>query len=77
MLNNAWTQVSGVTVYNWGHPGEFVFSEGRARILEVLNSNPEYVLVMEGTNDLPLGIGPSAVSDKRCDTGHRHFTSSI
>ena len=64
MLNNAWTQVSGVTVYNWGHPGEFVFSEGRARISEVLNSNPDYVLVMEGTNDLPLGIGPGTVFDK-------------
>jgi lysophospholipase L1-like esterase len=60
-LRSAWTQVSGVTVYNWGHPGELVTTEGRSRISQVLNSNPDYVLIMEGTNDLPFGIGTGAV----------------
>lgn len=65
-LNSAWTQVPGVTVYNWGYPGEtvFLYPSGRARISEVLNDNPDYVLVMEGTNDLPYGIGTGAISDK-------------
>lgn len=64
-LNNAnWGVGESVTVYNWGHPGELVTTEGRARIGEVLDSDPEYVLVMEGTNDLPWGIGPGTVYDK-------------
>ena len=61
-LNSAWDQVSGVTVYNWGHPGERVVSGGSSRMSQVLNSNPDYVLVMEGTNDLPGDfIGPGTV----------------
>ena len=62
-LNNAWTQVSGVTVYNWGYPGERVLSGGSSRLSQVLSSNnPDYVLVMEGTNDLPGDfVGPGSV----------------
>ena len=59
-----WGAGDDVTVYNWGHPGEYIFYEGRYRIAEVLASNPDYVLIMEGTNDLALGIGPGAIYDK-------------
>ena len=58
-----------VTVLNYGHPGERVVWEGYLRFepsyaYPVLSSNPDYVLVMEGTNDLSYSIGPGAISDK-------------
>jgi len=61
----SWGLDETVTIYNWGHPGELVTAGGRDRFPSpVLNANPDYVLVMEGTNDLPWGIGPGAVNDK-------------
>jgi lysophospholipase L1-like esterase len=61
------------TVLNFGYPGERVSVgtiPGKHRIsvddgypYAVLGSNPDYVLIMEGTNDLPMGIGPGAVAD--------------
>lgn len=58
-----------VSVLNYGHPGELVTTSGFHRFDDgytypVLDSEPDYVLIMEGTNDLPWGIGPSAVRDK-------------
>lgn len=68
-LNNAnWGSGQSVTVYNWGHPGEYIFYEGRYRISSILASNPDHVLVMEGTNDLAIGIGSGAVYDKLVST---------
>lgn len=61
------------TVLNFGYPGERITVgtiPGKHRISvsdghphAVLSSNPDYVLIMEGTNDLPMGIGPGAVAD--------------
>ena len=64
---NDWGSGSSVTVYNWGHPGEKVYFDGRDRFISpsaILDSNSDYVLVMEGTNDLAIGIGPGSISDK-------------
>jgi len=56
----------GATVLNYGYPGEFA-SSGVHRIRPqeysraVLKSNPDYVLVMEGTNDLSWYVDWSAI----------------
>ena len=68
-LNAAdWGLGESITVYNWGHPGETVFFDGRNRfpspVLNTAGKEPDYVLIMEGTNDLPWGIGPGAIGDK-------------
>jgi lysophospholipase L1-like esterase len=62
---NNWGSGSSVTVYNWGHPGEYVHTEGQNRFPSpVLNNHPDYVLILEGTNDLALGWeGPSTISN--------------
>lgn len=64
---NNWGNGESAIVYNWGHPGETI-KDGRARITEVLASNPDYALVMEGTNDLPFGWGPGFVYNKLAAT---------
>jgi len=61
------------TVLNFGYPGERVSLgsiPGKHRIAvsdghphAVLGSHPDYVLIMEGTNDLPMGVGPGYVGD--------------
>lgn len=68
-LNGAdWGSGESITVYNWGHPGERVYSSGRYRfpspVLNTSGKEPDYVLIMEGTNDLSGGIGPGAIGDK-------------
>jgi lysophospholipase L1-like esterase len=65
-----WGQGSSVTVRNWGFPGELVFTientlGGRARFTSLVQDIvPDYILLMEGTNDLAAGIGSGAVGDK-------------
>lgn len=68
-LNAAdWGEGESITVYNWGHPGETVFFDGRNRfpspVLNTSGKEPDYVLIQEGTNDIPWGIGPGAIADK-------------
>ena len=71
-LNAAdWGLGESITVYNWGFPGELVTGlflpgeGGRNRFPSpILDSSPDYVLIMEGTNDLSSGIGPGAISDR-------------
>ena len=68
-LNAAnWGLGESITIYNWGHPGETVFFDGRARfpspVLNTAGKVPDYVLIMEGTNDIPWGVGPGAIGDK-------------
>ena len=58
----------GATVLNYGYPGEFVTS-GVNRIrpqdysAAVLKSKPDYVLAMEGTNDLSWYVGWATIRD--------------
>ena len=63
-----WGLGESITVYNWGYPGETVFFDGRYRfpspVLTTSGKVPDYVLIMEGTNDLPWGVGPGAIGDK-------------
>jgi lysophospholipase L1-like esterase len=60
-----WGQGSSVTVRNWGFPGELVFEGGRERFTSLVQDTvPDYILLMEGTNDLAAGIGSGAVGDK-------------
>lgn len=55
---NSW---SASTVYNYGVAGESS-NKGAARIPGIISSkNPEYVLFMEGTNDL-LDVSPATVA---------------
>jgi len=62
---STWGEGSSVTVYNWGHPGEHVYGEGEERFPQILASNPDYVLILDGTNDLALGWhGPTDISNK-------------
>lgn len=74
-LNAAnWAPGESITVYNWGYPGELVTNfipgttGGRDRfpspVLNTAGKEPDYVLIMEGTNDLSAGIGPSAVGNR-------------
>lgn len=61
------------TVLNYGYPGERVSLgtiPGKHRIAvedghphPVLGSNPDYVLIMEGTNDLPMDVGAGYIAD--------------
>ncbi len=65
-LNGAdWGDGEAVTVYNWGHPGEYVYFEGLYRFPSpILDSQPDYVLILEGTNDLALGwYGPTTIAN--------------
>jgi lysophospholipase L1-like esterase len=53
---------SAGTVYNYGIGDEWS-DEGAARIPGIISSiNPDYVMFMEGTNDLQFSIAPSTVS---------------
>lgn len=50
------------TVYNWGQSGEFA-GDGVNRLEYVLNrQTADYVLLMEGTNDLTFGFGCASVT---------------
>lgn len=61
---NAWGSGSTETVYNWGYPGERVIGDGEYRFPSVLSQGqPDYVLILEGTNDLSAGWGPGSVAD--------------
>jgi len=57
-----------VTILNYGYPGERVttgvhrFQPGY--IYPVLASHPDYVLIMEGTNDLPWGYSPGTIRNR-------------
>ncbi len=56
-----------VLVRNWGYPAQLISdiagpSSGQSRINYVLGqSNPHYVVLMEGTNDLPFGLSPGTI----------------
>jgi len=51
-----WSDGVSSTVYNWGIPGEHVVSSGQQRFpYPVLNKHPDYVLILEGTNDIGSG----------------------
>ena len=62
---NDWGSGSSVTVYNWGHPGEYVIGQGDHRFPSpILDNHPDYVLILEGTNDLALHWnGPSTIAN--------------
>lgn len=53
----------GKTVYNYGVSGEYLTFEGVNRIDTVMAAErPDYVLLMEGTNDLSLYVDPATVA---------------
>lgn len=60
-----WGKSSSVTVRNWGFPGELIYDGGRERFSSLVQDiAPDYILLMEGTNDLAADIGSGAIVNK-------------